>query len=248
VPFLLVASRLSGVFLLTPILASLVIPGKVRVLLVGLLAIIVYPTVPAAALVPVPGDAFGLAIAAVSEVMVGFFVGLLAMMPIAAVQLAGLVMGLQMGFGFAQIVNPTLETESDILGEMLLSMALATFLILGGLESTFLAVCNTFAHIPLAGFRPDVGLLNLVAATLEAGFELAIRLSMPLLAIIMLETVASAFLAKTMPQLNILSIGFAVKIILGLAAILVAGRAMNTAIGDHVVEVGRALLRFSVGQ
>lgn len=247
VPFVLVAFRLSGVFMLAPILASLVVPMQVRVLLVGLLAVIVYPTVPAAALGPVPGDAIGLALAVVGEVLIGFSIGLLAMLPVAAVQLAGFVMGLQMGFGFAQIINPTLETESDLLGELLIYMAMSLYLLLGGLEATFLAVCNTFAHIPLAGFSPAAAPLDLVTGTLAGGFELAIRLSLPLLAIVMLETVASAFLMKTMPQINIMSIGFATKIVLGVAAIIVAARAINTSIGDHVIEVGRAILRFSIG-
>ncbi len=251
VPFLLVFSRLSGVMLAAPILASTVIPGKVRVLLVIGLTAAVYPTVLPGALAgstvnPSANlDILTLAVAVAGEVMLGFLIGLLAMLPIAAVQLSGVVMSLQLGIGLGSIVNPALDTESDVIGELLTHIALAAFLVMGGLEMVFVAVCNSFAHVPLAGFGPSLAPLDLLVGTLQSGFELALRLSLPLMGLILMETVATAFVSKTMPQLNILSIGFAVKIILGLGALIAGLRAIDHATGEHIREVGRTLLEWT---
>jgi flagellar biosynthesis protein FliR len=49
---------------------------------------------------------------------------------------------------------------------------------------------------------------------------LALRVSSPLLALIFLETVAMGFVAKTVPQLNILSLGFPIRILGGLAIVV----------------------------
>ena len=75
--------------------------------------------------------------------------------------------------------------------------------------------------------------------------ELALRISAPVLAIILIETIATGFLMKTMPQMNIMSIGFAIKIVLGFAALIAAMGAIDATISGHVVEVGRALMSWS---
>lgn len=246
-PFLMVAFRLSGVLMLAPILASVAIPGKVRVLLVAVLAVAVYPTLPPEQQRPMSTDLFSASAMACGEVLIGMFIGLLALLPVAAVQLGGMVMGLQMGFGLASVVNPALETESEPIGELLTHLAIFAFLLMGGLEGAFLAVCKTFAHIPLGGFDPATSPLALVTGVLSGGFELAIRVSLPLMGIIMMETVATAFLSKTLPTLNIMSIGFAVKIIIGLGALMLGLRAIDEAIGDHVTSTGRSTLHWAAG-
>lgn len=246
-PFLLVAFRLSGVMLAAPLLASLVIPGKVRVLLVASLALAVYPTLPpsAFALSGAEIDLFTLAWAVMGEVIIGFTIGLLAMMPIAAVQLAGLIMSLQMGFGLAAIVNPALETETEPIGELLSYLALFIFLLIGGLEAAFLAAANTFRHTPPGAFHTGLGPINLFTGVLASGTELAMRVSLPLMGIVLMETVASAFIAKTIPSINITSVGFAIKIVIGIGALILGLNAIDGAIGEHMSQTLRALLHWS---
>lgn len=241
-PFMLVAFRLSGVLLAAPLLASIVIPAKIRVLLVVSLALAVYPALPAQSMPAETLDVFTLAWLSAGEVFVGFVIGLLAMLPIAAVQLAGMVMGLQMGFGLAAIVNPALETESEPIGELLSYMALYLFIVIGGLEATFLAVCRTFAHTPPGAVGLGILPVNLFTGVLAAGTELAMRVSLPLMGIITMETVASAFIAKTIPTINIQSLGFAIKIAIGLGALVLGLHAINDAITEHMLDTLRRTL------
>jgi flagellar biosynthetic protein FliR len=247
VPWLLLAFRLSGVFLLAPMLASTMIPAKVRVLLVFALAAAVYPMAPASAMPEAATpDLVWLAFAVTMEVTLGFVIGLLMMLPIAAVQMASVIMGQQMGFGLASVYNPTLETESDLLGELLIYLAIGAYILMGGLEVCFLAVLRTLDALPLGSVTAHMMPLDMVVGVLGAGLELALRVSGPLLAIIFLETLALSFIMKTMPQMNILSIGFALKIILGLGALIAGLAATDLAITQHVHEVARAVIGWSV--
>ncbi|MGH7130836.1 MAG: flagellar biosynthetic protein FliR [Phycisphaerales bacterium] len=242
-PLLLVMFRLSGVFMLAPIAASLAIPAKVRVLLCFMLALCVYPTVQAPA-----GeftDIFTLVMVGAGEVFIGFVIGLLALLPVVAVQLAGVLMGQQMGFGLGQLYNPMLETESDIIGEVLAQLAIGIFIAVGGLEMLFQCVANSFERVPLGAVAVGDAPFNLVLSTATSGFELALRVSTPVLGIIFIETLASSFLMKTIPALNILSIGFAVKVVLGLVALVWGLNAMDGAIGEHIAETGRQILNWS---
>jgi len=249
-PFCLTLFRLSGVFLVAPILASTMIPAMARALLTAALAVAVYPVLPAAQQAPMALDPFTLAWAVAGETILGFCIGLLMMMPLAAVQLSGLLMGHQMGFGLAQVYNPALEADTDILGDLLGYLALGVFLTIGGLEGMFLAVARTFAVVPLgslAGGGLGPGPMELVVGVLSAGFELALRVAMPVLGIILIETVAMGFLSKTMPQLNVMSIGFAIKIVLGLGAVILGLSHAQTAVSDHVGEVARLVMGWTAG-
>lgn len=245
-PFMLVLLRISGLFVFAPLLSSASIPGKVRILLAFAMALCIFPVLPRGAVVDVGGmDVFSLALAGVMEILLGTLIGVVAMLPVLAVQLGGTLIGQQMGFGLATVYNPALETESEPLGELLLYLAITAFIAMGGLEMLFLSTANTFVRSPAGAVTVQAMPMGLVVGAIGAGVELALRVSAPVLAIILIETIATAFIMKTMPQLNILSIGFAVKISLGLLAIVLGLKAIDRAIVTHGEEVGRVLMRWS---
>jgi flagellar biosynthetic protein FliR len=247
-PFLLALLRMSGIFVFAPLLSSVAIPDKVKVLLVFLITVAVFPVLPASARPPMEMDVLSLAMAGVFEVLLGVVIGLIALLPVLAVQLGSSLIGQQMGFGIAQVYNPTLETESDPIGELLLHMSLVAFIALGGLEALFLCVANTFEKVPLGTVTSTSIPADMVLGAISGGLELALRISSPVLGIILIETIATAFLMKTMPTLNILSIGFAVKIVLGFAVLFASLGAIDAVISGHVEEVLRAMMRWSVGE
>lgn len=232
--FLLVLSRLGGLFVFAPILASTTVPLRARAMFAIMLAAAMYPTVSLTAAPSGDLDIASLLPIVLSEALVGLSIGLLAAIPIFSVQLAGMVMGQQMGLSLAGVYNPAIESESDTLGEILLYMAMGVFVILGGLEALFLAVARSFERVPMGGFGIARVPLDHLTGLVSAGFELALRVAAPLLCIILLETIATAFIMKTIPQLNIMSIGFALKILLGFLAIVAALAAVHQVIGDHV--------------
>lgn len=81
-----------------------------------------------------------------------------------------------------------------------------------------------------------------VLPMLVSGFDLALRVAAPMLGIILVETIATAMLMKTVPQINVMSLGFGLKILLGLSALILSVRIMDSAIMDHVAQAGRELL------
>lgn len=254
-PFLLVLFRLSGLFIFAPMLASPMIPVRVRTLVVLMFTVALYPTLaagsPAGDAPAVPEiDLFSLIAAGFFEVLIGAAIGLLASLPMFAAQLGGLVGGQQLGLGLAGIYNPALDTESDVLGQLLVYVALAVFAAAGGLELCFIALARTFEHIPPGGAflhagrilggadggggGGGVGVTGLLVGMIGSGFEVGLRIAAPVLGIVLLETIAAAFLMKTIPQINIMSIGFAVKVVLGIFILALSMGALTEALGDDV--------------
>lgn len=218
VPFLMVLFRLTGIFIFAPMFGSNVIPMKVKILLALTLAFCVYPMVPIVTDIELSFGNIALAIG--SELLIGAVIGYGANLPLIAVQLGGLLMGQQLGLGLARVFNPEFNEETDVLGQMLYLTALVIFLALNGHYLMLSVLVGSFQAIQMGGFTPDMQLLQLMVGLLHAMFELAIKVAAPLLCLVFLETIAMGFLAKTVPQLNILSLGFPLRIIVGMILLI----------------------------
>lgn len=237
---LLVIFRISGLMVFGPVLASSVVPVRMRVALAFLLGLAFYPLLVQShpEWVAIPLDLWSLLPLVLMEITLGAAVGFIATLPLMAAQAGGLIMGQQMGLGFAQLYNPALEDEGDLVGQILFFMVLVGFIAIGGLEAMAMAVLRSFDHIALGGFAPDGTLILFLTGIVGAAFETALRVAAPLLALIFLETIALGFVSKSVPQLNILSLGFPLRILAGMFII-----GSGLAIIDDVLieEVDRVL-------
>jgi flagellar biosynthesis protein FliR len=231
----LVLFRLSGIFFFAPILGSAIIPARVKVFLALGLSFCVYP------MLLTPGSAssvmmqqalssgvslWGLVGAVLSELMIGAALGFGANLPLVGMQLAGQVADQQMGLGIGGVFNPDMQEESGALGQFYFLMAMVLFLIAGGHRVLLTTLVGSFGHIPLGGLLSmkgggaDGAMLALMLGLLSSAFELALRVSAPLLCLVFLETIAMGFLARTVPQMNVMSVGFALRILIGSAVLI----------------------------
>jgi flagellar biosynthetic protein FliR len=235
-PALLVVFRIGGLMIYAPVLGSSVIPVRVKVLLALMLGAAVYPVLAAQhhTAAGLQLSLWTLAPLIAIEVLVGLLIGFLASLPLTSMQIGGVIASQQMGLGFAQLFNPALDEEADVVVQVLYFMALATFLLSGGLDATLLALLHTFERIPAGGLMMSTDLVTLITGLLVSALELGLRIAAPLLCIIFLETVALGFLSKTVPQLNILSLGFPLRILVGLTILALCAVVMNDVVLDEI--------------
>jgi flagellar biosynthetic protein FliR len=248
-PALLVIFRIGGLMIFGPVFGSPVIPVRVKVGLTFLAGLAVYPIVAseAAAGHELRLETWALVPIVASELLIGMIVGFVANIPMVGVQTGGLVMGQQMGLGFARFYNPGIDDEADVLGQALFFVALTGFLVMGGHEMMVRAVLESFRHVPLGAFALDLSTVDLLLGLLLASFELALRVATPVLAIIFLQSVAMGYTAKTVPQLNILSLGFPIRILVGIALVMLGLVVINEVMLEHVDEALVALFDWIEG-
>ena len=101
------------------VLSSSILPLRLRVLLSLALSLALYPTLGRINHAPISLDLFSLAPAVFCETLIGAAMGLMASLPLYAVQLGGLVMGQQAGMSLGQVYNPALDVETDTIGQFL---------------------------------------------------------------------------------------------------------------------------------
>lgn len=236
VPVLLVIFRIGGLMIYAPVFGSQVIPSRVKVFLSFMIGAAIYPALLAGPLhgVSVEPSLAVLAPLVALEMLIGITIGFVASIPLIAMQTGGLIMGQQMGLGFAQFFNPAIDDEGDVVGQVLFFMALAGFLAIGGHEALVLVVLHSFEQVPLGGFVPGDDLIVMINGLLISGLELSLRVAAPLLALIFLETLAMGFMAKTIPQLNILSLGFPVRILVGLLTVAIGLVVIDEVVMDEI--------------
>ena len=203
-----------------PVLSHSSVPYPVRIGLALLVTAIVAPTLPAVAAVS-PMSAAGMVVV-VQQVLVGAAVGFAMQIIFAAVEIAGDVIGLQMGLAFAGFIDPQSATESPVIGNFLTMSLMLLFLAVDGHLGLIAALVDTFRTFPvgggfLGGFDPST--LALAGRDL---FATGLQLALPVVAALLLANVALGVLTRTAPQLNLFAIGFPVTLMVGMLMLLFA--------------------------
>ena len=239
--FLLVLARVAGLIIFAPFLGSSAIPVRLRLALAVLLAVALFSFV--GGTFTAPSDLGHFVVALLGELTVGLAIGLGAALIFVGVRLAGLLIGQQIGISLSDVFDPTFEGQSSILGRLFFMLTLVLFLLLGGHRVLIAALLGSFSDIQPGSFSlasvPVAGLTSL----LSQAYLLAIRFAAPALVAVFLATVSLSFIARTIPQLNILSVGFPVQIstatlllIISLGSVCLA---FQTSLAGALESVGR---------
>jgi flagellar biosynthesis protein FliR len=223
--FALVASRIGGMIMFQPLLGALSIPVTLRAMLVLALAALLTPLVslPAAA----PATPLGIVFAMACEILLGALIGLVSSACFYGLQMGGLLIAQESGIAFGQIVDPSTDEQETVLGVFYLQLAAVVFLIVGGHRALIAACLDTFETIPLLGDN-QAALLGseLLCKALDLSGQVAFRVAAPTLLVLFLVNLALGFVSRTMPQLNILAVGFSLK---SLIAFVVMAASLPTA-------------------
>lgn len=241
--WLLVLFRFTGIFIIAPMFGSATIPTRIRIMLALALSICVYPMLlspgrPSWGLIE-PVVSHGLSLwslvgAVGMELMIGIIIGYGATLPIMGLQVAGNIADQQLGMSLGGLFNPELDEQGGIISEFFFIVAMMIFIILGGHRILITTLVGSFNDVPLGGFTADSRMLDMIVALLSSMFHLGLRVAAPLLCLVFLETVAMGFIARTVPQLNILSIGFPLRILIGGGLLVVSTGAIASAYADEV--------------
>ncbi|OAB61204.1 hypothetical protein AY599_00925 [Leptolyngbya valderiana BDU 20041] len=235
-PFWMVAARMSGLFLFAPVLASQLVMRRVRILMLLMLTVALYPAIAQGGIETPPLELGTIAVVLFGEVLIGLAIGMLATMPLVAVQIAGSVISYKLGLALAQVYNPEFDAQSEVVGQLLYLMALGLFIQIGGLEHMVVAVMDTFASLPPGTAWIDAAPTQLLVTLLDAAFVVGLRIAMPVLLMATLASLAMGVLMRTIPQINIMTIGFAIQIVLGMSVLAVSIYAIGDVAGDAIAD------------
>jgi len=242
---LLVAFRILGVVGAMPILGSRAVPMRVKVALSLVLTFLLLPAIPFAQWPLEPRGFWNLAALVIHESLLGLMIGFAAQVPIWAMQAAGELIGLQMGFGIAAVIDPESGGQENVMASLLRNMALLLFLLAGGHQVVLEALGESLRTLPPGSMRLSPDLLDEGIRLSGHLLDLGLRLGAPAMAALLLTEVGLGLVARTVPQMNIFIVGFPLKIGLGFAMVAITLPGMLALFNQEIGSLSETLARLA---
>ncbi|HVA46262.1 MAG TPA: flagellar biosynthetic protein FliR [Pirellulales bacterium] len=214
--FLLVLVRTSGLVLAGPPFGSSEIPTQIRVFLAIALAMLLFPGQIDTPLTP-PTTLAGSIPLVGAELFIGFLLGSGVLLLFSGVQLAGQIVGQMSGMTLADVYNPGFDADVPLLSQLLYMVALAVFLLCGGHRMAMTGFLDTFAALPPGSASMATSLGDMVVTLLVQSFSLGVRVAAPATAALMLASLVLGIISRTLPQLNVMALGFGLNALVTLS-------------------------------
>jgi flagellar biosynthetic protein FliR len=236
--FFLVFLRTGAFLVALPLIDGPSVPILFRIGLTFVVSLLLFPVLHLGPL-PFLADAFSLAVAAAGEILLGALAGVSIRLVFEGVQLAGQLMGYQMGMAIAEVLDPATEQQVALLGQFISLMASLIFLIINGHHAFIRTLVESYALVPPLGFHVNGPVLEgLVRLTAEM-FVIGLKTGAPVIVALVLGTVAFGLVARSVPQMNIFIVSMPLSIAMGLIFLGLSLPHMGAYIGDLLGGVPR---------
>lgn len=219
--FLLIFVRITGIFTMTPVFGSRNIPVSIKAGLSLIITYILFPIVFNDSVL-IAENFLPYFFTVIGEFIVGLTIGFLSSLVFSAIQMAGQLLDMQIGFGVVNIIDPQSGHQVPLVGNFKYMLALIIFLATNGHHVLLSALFTSFKLIPVTGVIFKTALTTFVVNMVGGTFVIALKISLPILISIVITDVALGILARTMPQMNIFVVGVPGKILVGLFVLSLA--------------------------
>ena len=212
--FLLIAVRAFAMIQTSPLLNSDAIPQVAKLALAGFASYASFSTALVSDWVIVAFDATFIFLV-IGEAIIGIIIGFYLTLVFAAFVTAGQFFSLQMGFGASETFDPLAQIENPLIGQFLNLVAMLIFVTIDGFRDLFLGgfwrslqTMNVFSILEGRDY-----IVSMMMAGLSRLFLDAIVISLPILGSLFLVSLTTGLISKAAPQINILSEGFPIAIL-----------------------------------
>jgi flagellar biosynthetic protein FliR len=205
--FLCVISRIGPLLTMMPPLQGATIPNRFKALLVVMVSFVITPIVMEYS-TPLPDHLAGLAIGIIKELLLGLLFGSAVMIIVTSLQIGGQVISSLASMDVAQAADPTTEETVTVVSQMLSWVAMVLFITLGGHRIVVGACIDSFATYPAGGILLEEYWLLHLHELLGHSVNIGMRAAAPPAIALLLANFVTALIGRTLPQLNIMAIGF----------------------------------------
>ena len=218
VVFWLLASRLTGFFILAPGVQDLEVPKLVRVAVIVWLACFMTPLVGTS--VAVDMNWSSLLIGVTSEFLFGLGLGLVTRLVLTALQVGGGLMDNDLSLSAAQQLAPSAGISGGVMGRILMMVGLAYFWASDYLSALLVGVQQSFRVLPLGSVAVTHASLELMVRLCSELFEAGLIIAAPIAILVFIVTLALGFLSRSVQQLNIFGESFVIRVAVGGAGVV----------------------------
>ncbi|MDP3090307.1 MAG: flagellar biosynthetic protein FliR [Nitrospira sp.] len=211
--FLVLISRIGGLLAALPVFSGRTIPVKVKLGLVLTLSLMLAPSIPMPTLSLDPMILVG---GMLSEMAIGVTIGLAVRLMFGALEVAGEILGIQMGFGAVHLFDPTTSVQTPMVAQFFTMLASLIFLSLNAHLFAMATIIHSYEAIPAFGAHLSSHLGEEILLLSQRMFTIGMKLAAPVLITILLINVLMALLGRAVPQVQVFVLSFPITIAGGL--------------------------------
>ena len=211
--------RITAFFMFMPIISSQLVPARVRMGLAVLITLIISPLLPA---MPVfDGLSLTTFLLAGQQLLIGFSMAFIFQMFFQIFVLAGQIIAMQMGLGFASLSDPVNGISVVVLGQFYLMLTMLMFVCMNGHLVVIEVFIESFVTMPVADESFDRGIFIQLVTWAAWMFSSALMIALPAVCALLVVNFAFGIMNRAAPQLNVFALGFPVSMLVGLVIVFV---------------------------
>ena len=214
-PFL----RALALFTTLPVLGQRIVPVRVRIALAFFIAVAAQATLPSMPAVAL--DSMAALLITAQQVLIGLAIGFAVRIVFAAVEMAGEVIGLQMGLNFAAFFDPATASQTNGAGRFFGAMVGLLFVVVDGHLAVIAALVQSFNAFPVS--TDVLGWLRVLQPQTWGAevFQLGLWIALPIVGMLLLVNIVLGVISRVAPQINVFAVGFPITLAVGLIGLLV---------------------------
>ena len=213
--FFLVFLRVGAILLSIPVFDSKSIPLFFKIALAFATSIILFPMLGVDP-VPMATSVFALAVGVAGEILFGLVIGFSVKLIFAGIQLAGQLAGYQMGMALANVMDPSASQQVPILAQFINLVGLLIFVSINAHYWFIRALTHSFQIVPPLNVNFSGSLMEHLIKMSGNMFVIGIQVGAPVIAALLITSVAFGLIARTVPQMNVFIVAMPLKIGVGL--------------------------------
>lgn len=218
--FLLIFVRMTGLFIVAPIFGRRNIPSYLKIGFSFFTAIILVNTIK----IPPPetyDSLLQLTLIIVKEFVVGITIGFIAYMAFTAIYVAGEIIDMQIGFGVVNVMDPISNIQVPITSNIYFILSMLVYIAVNGHHALIKALFDSYTAVPLGTAVFNASIADNLMAIFGSIFAIGFKIAAPIVAAILITDVALGTISRMVPQLNVFVIGMPLKILVGIALLMV---------------------------
>ncbi|CAB1059704.1 Flagellar biosynthesis protein FliR [Olavius sp. associated proteobacterium Delta 1] len=213
--FFLVFLRVGAILMSMPVFESRSIPHVFKLAMAFATSLILFPMLKLSPL-PLSNSIIVLGIGVAGEILLGLVIGFSIKLIFAGIQLAGQLAGYQMGLAIANVMDPSQSQQIPLLAQFNNLVALLIFLAINAHFWFIRALTQSFRLVPPLNVHIDGPLMEHLIQLAGNMFVISIKVGAPIIAALLVTTVAFGLVARTVPQMNVFIVAMPLKIGVGL--------------------------------
>jgi len=238
VGFVLLFFRFGALFMATPIFSHKNIPMNIKAALAFFFSVVFYNSMPPLAIsITLPN----IVLAILSELLLGLAVGIVLQLAYNVITFAGGQISFMMGFSMASAIDPQSGVSMPIVSQFLSLMSLMILFALDLHHWMLLFIDSSLKTVPLGGFLLAPHIYHYIIHAASHMFLVGFMIAFPIIALSWLQDVIFGMLMKTMPQFNLLVIGFPIKIMVAFAVLIATFTATMLIVKGEMQDAFNAL-------